>query len=62
MRITPSRKTAEKHFRRIQEYAPKTGVVRMFKLTEKQFENITFLSGQIDYQEQIVGKNSIIML
>ncbi len=62
MRITPNRKTAEKHLRRIQEYAPKTGEVRILKLTEHQFESICYLAGEPDLQEKVIGKNSIIML
>ncbi len=34
MRITPNRKTFEKHLRRIAEYAPKTGIVRLLRLVE----------------------------
>ena len=43
MRIVQNRKAAEKHYRRIKEYAPKTGVVRMLRLTEKQYDNITMI-------------------
>ena len=62
MRVTTNRKGAEKHYRRLEEVAPKTGVVRIFKLTEKQFENIWYLTGCPDYQEVTVGHNSHIML
>lgn len=54
MRIVQNRKAAEKHYRRIKEYAPKTGVVRMLRLTEKQYDNITMITGEPDYQEQTV--------
>lgn len=62
MRITTNRKGAEKHFRRLEEYAPRTGVVRVFKLTEKQYENIWMLTGEADYQEKTVGRNGHIMI
>ena len=62
MRITTNRKGAEKHLRRMQEFAPKTGMVRVFKMTEKQYENIWLLAGDKDYQEKTVGKNGHIML
>ena len=39
MRIVQNRKASEKHFRRIEEYAPKTGTVRLLRLTEKQYNN-----------------------
>lgn len=62
MRITTNRKGAEKHFRRLEEYAPRTGVVRVFKLTEKQYENIWMLTGEADHQEKTVGRNGHIMI
>ena len=45
-------KNSEKHFRRIEEYAPRTGVVRMLRLTEKQYENISMISRIEDLQER----------
>ena len=61
MRIVQNRKASEKHFRRIEEYAPKTGTVRLLRLTEKQYNNIYLVTGEPDYQEKIVGTNSHIM-
>ena len=62
MRVVQNRKTSEKHYRRIEEVAPKTGTVRLLRLTEKQFNNINMVSGQMDYQEKTVGANCHIML
>ena len=53
---------AEKHYRRIDEVAPKTGCVRVIKLTEKQYNNISIVTGGADYQEETVGSNCHIML
>lgn len=62
MRIVQNRKASEKHYRRIEEYAPKTGVVRLLRLTEKQYNNIYMLVGEPNYQEIVVGINSHIMI
>ncbi len=62
MRIVQNRKTAEKHYNRILEYTPKTGIVRYLHLTEKQFQKIKILTGGVDYQETIVGKNCHIII
>ena len=62
MRIGTNRKGIEKHLRRIQEFNPGTGVIRIIKLTEKQYNNIIFLTGEQDYQEKVVGSNCCIML
>lgn len=62
MRIVQNRKASEKHYRRINEFAPKTGEVRLLRLTEKQYSNIYMVSGESDYQEKMVGENCHIML
>ena len=62
MRIVPNRKGAEKHYRRIMEYAPKTGEVRLLRLTEKQYKNIYMVTGREDYQEKTVGANCQIII
>lgn len=45
-------RASEKHYYRIEEYAPKTGVVRLLHLTEKLYDNIYMVSGEKDYQEK----------
>lgn len=62
MRIVQNRKSSEKHYRRIDEVAPKTGVVRLLRLTEKQYKNIYMVTGTADYQEKTVGTNCHIMI
>jgi CRISPR-associated protein Cas2 len=62
MRIVQNRKASEKHYHRIKEVAPKTGVVRLLRLTEKQYNNIYMVTGEKDYQEKTVGVNCHIML
>ena len=62
MRVVTNRKGAEKHFRRIRDYAPKTRVIRILKLTEKQYENIEYLVGEENKQGKLVGKNCLIMI
>ena len=62
MRIVQNRKASEKHYRRIQEVAPKTGVVRLIRLTEKQYNNIYMVTGSPDYQENTVGTNCHIII
>ena len=52
MRVVQNRKASEKHYRRIDEVKPKTGVVRLSRLTEKQYNNIYIVTGEPDYQEK----------
>ena len=62
MRIVQNRKTSEKHYRRIEEVAPKMGMVRLLRLTEKQYNNICIVTGEDDYQEKTVGAKCHIMI
>ena len=62
MRITSSRKTAEKHIRRLEGHDPGTGTVRVMKMTEKQYSKIWYLTGRVDLQEKVVGTNGHIAL
>lgn len=62
MRIVQNRKAAEKHYRRIAEAAPKSGEVRMLRLTERQYANITMITGEANYQERVVGTNCHIVI
>ena len=62
MRVVQNRKASEKHYRRIDEVKPKTGVVRLLRLTEKQYNNIYMVTGEPDYQEKTVGVNCHIMI
>lgn len=62
MRITTSRKAAQKHFDRLKMYSPTTGEVRVLRLTEKQYAKITYLVGSLDEQEKTVGTNCHVMI
>ena len=62
MRVVQNRKASEKHYRRIMEAAPKTGAVRLLRLTEKQYRNIFMITGEDDYQEKTVGSNCHIVI
>lgn len=62
MRVVQNRKASEKHYRRIDEAKPKTGVVRLLRLTEKQHNNTYMVTGEPDYQEKTVSVNCHIMI
>lgn len=59
MRITPTRRASEKHYRKLEKVAPKTGIVRVLRITAKQYESIYLLSGEIDYQEKKSARTAI---
>lgn len=62
MRVATNRKGAEKHLRRLNEVRPTTGTVRVLRLTEKQYEKMWYLTGEEDYQEEVVGAKCHIQL
>ena len=62
MRVVTNRKSAETHIRRLQDNHPKTGLIRVLRLTEKQFCSIYQLTESEDLQEALVGANEIIMV
>ncbi len=62
MRVVQNRKCSEKHYRRMEECAPKTGTVRIIRLTEKQYKNIYMLTGEDDFQEKMVGDKCHIVI
>ena len=60
--LQQSIQNSEKHYRCIEQFAPKTGIVRLLRLTEKQYQNIYMVSGETDYQGKTVSSNCHIML
>lgn len=62
MRIVQNRKAAQKHYRRMDEFIPKTGTIRVLRITEKQFTNIYMPVKEHDFQEEKIGAKSQVML
>jgi len=62
MWIVQNRKASEKLYRRIEEVAPKTGTVRLLRLTGKQYDNIYMITGEPDYQGKTVGTHCHIVI
>jgi len=62
MRVVTNRKSAETHIKRISEKHPDTGIIRILRLTEKQFSSVMNLTETDDLQEKTVGNNEIVMI
>ena len=62
MRVVTNRKSADTHIRRLQENHPDTGMIRVLRLTEKQFSSIWNLTDTPDLQEEYVGANEVILI
>ena len=62
MRVENSKKSCLKHQNKIKSYLPTTGEIRMFILTERQFENCILFQEQEDLQEKLVGAKDLVLL
>ena len=57
MRITSNHKSTKKHIRKIWNCLPKSGVIRVFTMTEIQYSQILKYGDDNNEQEKIVGNN-----
>ena len=55
MKVVPNREVARTQLSTLEKYAPPTGTVRAFTMTERQFAAVRYLTGGPDYQERMVG-------
>ena len=62
MRVVTNRKSADTHIRKLQNSHPVTGLIRVLRLTEKQFSSIWNLTETVDFQEELIGANEIIQV
>ena len=53
---------AEKHVKRIKDFKPKHGNIRMIKITENQFENMIMISGEKNDQEIIETREQLLVI
>lgn len=61
-RVVCNRKNAEKHIKRFEGKVPNTGNIRMLILSERQYGEMIYLTGEADYQEKVVGSKDMIFL
>ena len=62
MRVVSSRKACDKFLLKMSLRTPKTGRITAYKMTEKQFSNMIYITGKPSKQEQLIGSNSVIIL
>ncbi len=51
-----------KHMKRLLNNKPKFGNVRALQITEKQYENMVFLSGEFNFHEKTINSNPLIII
>ena len=62
LKTTTSRKSADRQILKLSCNAPKTGTIIAYKLTETQYNNVLYITGEKSKQETIVGANRIIQI
>lgn len=53
---------AEKHIKRIKDFKPKYGNIRMIKITENQFENMIMVAGDRNEQEILETREQLLII
>ncbi len=47
--------------KKLQTFIPKTGNIRVLKITEKQYESMLFLRGKESLYEELIGDNKLVV-
>ena len=62
MLTVTSRNAAKSRIAQLGAMAPSTGQIRILPLTEKQYAQMSYLVGEADAQERIVGSHALVDL
>ena len=61
-RFCRNQQDAEKHIERIVQTAPKDGSIRILCITEKQFEDMIIVIGDLNETEKVVDKDFLVTI
>ena len=61
-KVTSTRKAADKVIAKLYAKAPSTGTIIAYKITETQYANFQYITGEKTLQERIVGANKVIQI
>lgn len=62
MKITATRKAADKVIAKLYAKAPSTGTIIAYKITETQYANFQYIVGEKTLQERLIGANKVIQI
>ncbi|MGX6961116.1 CRISPR-associated endonuclease Cas2 [Vagococcus xieshaowenii] len=62
VRTCPNRSFAMKYEALLTKYLPPNGEVRLMMVTEKQYEDMTFLVGKKSQQEEVIGDKRLVVI
>lgn len=61
-KVVPNSNFIERLEKKLLPLIPSRGQVRMFQVTEAQYDNMKFLQGKKSISEEIVGNNNIVII
>ena len=61
-RFCQNKQDADKHIQRIKANAPHDGNIRILCITERQFEEMILVIGELSETEKTVGKDSVVII
>ena len=61
-RFCRNKQDADKHIQRVKANAPHDGNIRILCITERQFEEMILVIGELSEIEKTVGKDSVVII
>ena len=61
-RFCRNKQDADKHIQRVKANAPHDGNIRILCITERQFEEMILVIGELSETEKTVGKDSVVII
>ncbi len=61
-RTVPNRSAGKKYISNLKDFLPEHGEVRLFNITDKQFDDTVLLVGSKSHQEKIVGAKELVII
>ena len=61
-RFCRNKQDADKHIQRVKANAPHDGNIRILCITERQFEEMILVIGELSETEKTIGKDSVVII
>ena len=61
-RPLPNKRASKKYEQILKKYLPRNGEIRLLAVSEKQYNDMKFLTGSMSYQEEVVGDNKVVVI
>ena len=62
VRTCPHREYSKKFEKKLREFVPQSGNIRLVTVTEKQYEDMVFILGKKNIQESVISNNRLVVI